>query len=102
MNKYDDVFVDDNNLKNLSFKTLLSIHRLRDDQEIIDIFEAGGIFEVSKSKIKAWKTDPLANYRGQVMPNAVFWGFMRGLKAWQLMGRLKNNPYLEENEKGDL
>lgn len=97
MDHANDVFIDDDNLKNLSFKMLLSIHRLRDDDEIIDIFEAGGIFEVSRSKIKAWRTDPTVNERGQVMPNAVFYGFIQGLKAWQLMGRLKNNPYSEDN-----
>ena len=47
-----DYEINDENIKNISFQMLLLIHNLRDDDKIIEIFEAGDIHNVSKSKIK--------------------------------------------------
>ena len=84
----DDHEINNENIKNISFQMLLFIHNLRDDDKIIEIFEAGDIHNVSKSKIKRWRTNPSTHENGSIMPNVCFYGFLWGLKALQLEEKL--------------
>ena len=62
---------------NETFKKLLQLIGLLDQDLIIDIFKRGGV-NASRSKIKGWRT-AIDNQRSSYMPDDVFNGFLAGL-----------------------
>ena len=62
------------------FKRILSFSGLNRNEELaLQAFRLGGYHDVSKSRMKAWRTLDTSNHRYQAMPDAALTAFFDGL-----------------------
>ena len=62
------------------FKRILSFSGLNRNEDLaLQAFRLGGYHDVSKSRMKAWRTLDTSNHRYQAMPDAALTAFFDGL-----------------------
>lgn len=67
-------------MNNHIFKRALAITSLHRNEELaLQAFRLGGYHDVSKSRMKAWRTLDTSNHRYRAMPDAALTAFFDGL-----------------------